>query len=410
MDKSFRSLQSKADKNDNIQKQISQYEKTFLEWLVNMHNALRKDQIDLLEVEHLADVLTHMKEEDQHDYLESLIRPELSKGCKIPTSIPVPSASFQMHNSITFAPNASGHAAVLFNPFFLSSNSSSYSTLYINNNSALTGNAPNNGFLARDIGQTIPAVYNEYRLVSASIVVRYIGRLDIVQGVIGGAIVFDSNVGSTIVDGTTVNPNLQKYGNFNLAQDSYYFQENMTLNGIREIYFPLDTTFEQYRRAGPTQNDPKLGFSFVLYLQDGVYQANAQNYKLDIYCNYECLPDASFLNYIPTNTSTHASLESKDGAVRTAQKYAITEGEIPRIKSEKKSFWESIKEKVGTFLPSINTLLPMLGNFIPGGKVVTSALQAGASLLGGSQGGSHSNASSFLRPLGSREDYDNMVD
>lgn len=410
MDKSFRSMQQ-STKNDNVQAQITQYEKTFLEWLVNMHNTLRKDQIDMAEVEHLADVLNHMKEEDQHDYLESLIRPEISKGCKIPTNIPVPSASFQMHNSITFAPNSAGHAAILFNPFFLSSNSTNYSTLYINNNAALTGNTVSDHFLARDIGQTIPAVYNEYRLVSASVVVRYIGRLDIVQGVIGGAIVFDSNVGSTIVDGTTTNANLAKYGNFNLAQDSYYFQENMTLNGLREIYFPLDTTFEQYRRAGPNQNDPKLGFSFVIYLQDGVYQPNATNYKLDIYCNYECLPDASFLNYVPTNTGSHASDETKNMAVRQAQLNAIGDGEIPRQKGTKKSFWENIKEKVGSYLPKIEAILPYISNVIPGGKIVSSAVSTAGSLFGGSRGGNHTNAESFLKPqLGSVQDWYNSTD
>jgi len=409
MEQNFRSMNKSGRVDDGIQKQIGDYEKSFLNWLVNMHNTLRKDQIQLEEVKHLSEVLLHMKEESSSDYLDSLIKPEMTKGSKIPTSIPVPSSSFQLHNSMTFAPNALGHAAIVFNPFFLSSNTAlpALSTLYINNNAALTGNAASNFFIPTNIGQTIPLVYNEYRLVSASIVIRYIGRLDIVQGVIGGAIVFDNAVDARDSVVAAANPDLAKYGNFNLAQDSYYFQENMTLNGLREIYFPLDNVFEQYRRMGAAENDSKTGFAFVIYLQDGVSLGTTQNYKIDIYCNYECLPDATFLNYIPTTPSASSAAENKEHAIRFAQLNPITDGTIPRAKTEKPSFWESIKSTLGSILPSIASLG---ASFIPGGKIVGPALQAMSGLFG-STGGNNSNAPSFMRPqLGSRNDYENMVD
>jgi hypothetical protein len=370
-----------------------------------MHNALRKDQVSVEEIQSLAEFLVHMKEEQNNDYLDSLIRPEITKGSKIPTTIPVPSSSFQLHSSATFSPNSLGHAAIVFNPFFLSSNTSVNppSTMYLNNNAALTGGASSNFFLALDIGQVIPAVYNEYRLVSASVVIRYIGRLDIVQGVIGGAIVFDNNVSNTAVDGVTVNAAIAKYGNFNLAQDSYYFQENMTLNGIRELYFPLDTTYEQYRQMSTTINDPKTGFAFVIYLQDGVYQLGAPNYKVDIYCNYECLPDATFLNYIPTQTSTPQSETNKGEAIRNVQLNAITNGEIPRTSNQesKPSFWERIKSGLGNILPSIANLASGL---IPGGKLIGPAFQAASSLFSGNSSmGPNSNAISILNPSGGKQ-------
>ena len=75
----------------------------------------------------------------------------------------------------------------------------------------LTGTQPNNNFRPININQCIPDVYDQYRLVSASIVVKYIGRLDIVSGVIGGAIIFDENsvlngiANHKIGDGTTEN-------------------------------------------------------------------------------------------------------------------------------------------------------------------------------------------------------------
>jgi hypothetical protein len=369
----FRSMMPKGQDGVVPMSQIDQYEKSFLQWLVNMHNALRKDNLNVDEIENLAEFLVQMKNEAGDDYLHSLIRPELSKGCKIPTTIPIPSSSFQMHNSRTFRPNANGHAALMFNPFFMSSNTgastNALTTLYINNANTLTGAASDDNFVPVNMYQTIPAVYNEYRLVSASIVVKYIGRLDVVQGVIGAAIVFDSNVGSAQSDTGVSNPALAKYGNFNLAQDSYYFQERMTLSGVRELFFPLDTTFEQYRRVGPNQNDPKLGFSFLIYLQDGVYSGTtASNYKLDVYLNFECLPDATFLNYIPTSAPALPS-GNKEHALKQVQREAITDADAGRGNYTGKplSVWERIKGTIGKMLPSIAGIASSL---IPGGSLI----------------------------------------
>ena len=58
-----------------------------------------------------------------------------------------------------------------------------FSTFYVNNNDDLTGSKTNEGkFLAYPVGQGIPNVYDQYRLVSASIIVKYIGRMDITSG------------------------------------------------------------------------------------------------------------------------------------------------------------------------------------------------------------------------------------
>ena len=53
-----------------------------------------------------------------YEYLMNLMRPERAKGCKIPSQVPVPSCSFQMHNCVTIKTNSSGNCAFLFNPFF----------------------------------------------------------------------------------------------------------------------------------------------------------------------------------------------------------------------------------------------------------------------------------------------------
>lgn len=337
--------------------QISNYDRKLLEYIINMHNVLRGDKIAVDDFANIVDALQHMKNEQEWDYLNALVHPEKAKGAKIPSTIPIPSSSFQLHNSIQVTTNASGNACIMFNPFYLGT-AGTLSTLYVNNNAGLTGSASSNFFIPTNIGQTIPAVYNEYRAVSASIVVKYVGRLDIVQGVIGGAIVFDQNITANDYVAAAANANLAKYGDFNLAMDSFYTQENLTLNGIRELFFPLDNTFEQYTTCGTA----KTGFGCMVYILGGVPSSPA--YKVDIYVNYECLPDSAFLNYIPTNMCT-SSPDRKQEAVKIVQQNPITDESAARTPlGGSESFWDRVKKTLGAFLPGVKdlagSLLPML--------------------------------------------------
>jgi hypothetical protein len=327
---------------------LTDYEKKFMKYLVDMHNSLRKDKISLSEIQSIHEAIETIQKAEQDDYICTLIWPEKNKGAKIPATVPLPSASFQLHSSRIVETNSSGHAALMFNPYFLGADGSNQSTLWLNNDDTLTGVSSNDNFNAINIQQLIPQVYNKYRLVSASIVVKYVGRLDIVQGVIGGAIVFDQNTNSATI--SNVNNNLAQYGDFNLAMDSYFFQENMTLNGVREIYFPLDPTYEEYLDIGQSRS----GYNMFCYIYSGV--PNAKAYKVDIYCNFECLPDATFRNYIPTSAPSEP-VENKHIAVDQVKKAPITQSEEANKgktpKQNKKTFWENLKNKVGEYLPSI---------------------------------------------------------
>ena len=356
-----------------LAEQISYYDKKLLSYIVGLHNSLRGDKINLNEVGSLIDAITHMKKESEKEYMTSLLYPESSRGSKIPSPIPVPSSSFQLHSSQILATNASGNLAIMFNPFYLESVSAN-STVFVNNNANLTGNASSPHFTATNFGQTIPAVYGEYRVVSASIVIKYIGRLDVVQGVIGGAVVFDNGVSQTALG--AINPNLSRYGDYNLAMDAYYTQENLTLNGMRILYFPLDNTYEQYQPMGTGVN----GFGMFAYVYGGVPSATA--YKVDIYVNYECLPDAAFLNYMPTSTCK-GSCESKEEAIRSAQQKPITPEAESRAGQGKatpmgKSFWQSLKETVGDVLPGIAAIASVVA---PEFKILQPVIGAAAGLF-----------------------------
>lgn len=332
---------------------LGEGEKKFLSYLVDMHSILSSSQIDLTKFTDVVTALEHLKKVQEHEYYTTLVRPEKARGSKIPTQIPIPSSSFQLKQSFNIITNASGNASVIINPFYLTDSSSTTSTVFLNNDVSLTGTASNNNFNAIAIGQAIPNVYNQYRLVSGSVVAKYIGRLDTVQGIIGGSIIFDQNITPTTVGNP--NSNLQKYGDYNLAQDAYFQQENYSLQGMRELYFPLDNTWEQYQPLGTAKN----GFGFLLYVQGAPPASNI--YKVDVYFNMECLPDVTFLNYIPTSIS-HASTYGKEEAIRAVQAVPITkESEMVSGPASKETAFDKIIGTVGKVIPAIGDIAKLVG-------------------------------------------------
>lgn len=388
------------DKPDQDIKIIGEFDKRLLNYIGRLYKDLNGDTVDPEEVEIVVDALAAYKHKNEHTYLETLVHPEHSKGCKIPSAIPVPSNSFQLHNSVTLTTNNKGNLAILFNPFFLydSTNVADemenddityvpnyFSTFYVNNDNDLTGSQPNEGkFLAYPVGQGIPNVYDQYRLVSASVIVKYIGRMDITSGVIGGAIVFDetNDVGS---DGnksengnaTAINivPNLcAKYSNFDLAMDSFYHQENLSIEGLRMLYFPIDNTYEEYTRLfrdvnatliGKTkvhvradEDHFKSGFNWMIYVLGAPPSTSC--FKVDYYLNFECLPNASFLNYMPiTPPCGHVSSAEKKDSIAIIQRKPIMKSNEEVIVSKKNNLnvWKQLKKAFQGALPSIGKLI-----------------------------------------------------
>lgn len=364
--------------------------------LNKMYKALNSDIINLHDVKNSIELLSRFNQKQEYCYLNNLLYPEKSKNVKIPSPIPVPSCAFQLHNCITLSTNSSGNIGVVFNPFFLASNTfgqkiigedmqqltgtfNYFTTLWVNNNDSLSGSAVDNGFRPFNIGQCIPAVYDQYRLVSASVVVKYIGRLDITSGVIGGAIVFDEDMhiggGFTETSGTnhiTSGISLAKYGNFDLAMDSFYHQENLTLEGIRELYFPLDNSYEEYFKLFndtlPSYNNIpgfftvtaeddyyKSGFNFFIYTLGA--PSNSACLKFDIYCNYECLPNASFMNYLPISMTPYpVSPEEKRSA-----NVIIQQKPIMKVK-------EGEKDDYSTTPGIFNKMINKFGGYMPSFK------------------------------------------
>lgn len=327
----------KKETIEEIRNNLDQQDIILLIKLDRLRSTLGADNCNLSSIKNQINELAEFDHAQNYAYLRNLMKPERAKGSKVPSQIPLPSCAFQLHNSITVTTNASGNCAVFMNPFFLASQnalgaqsitgsntfiSDFLTTMWVNNDSSLTGNSENDNFIPVNIGQTLPNVYDQYRVVSASMVVNYIGRLDIVSGRIGGAIFFDEvneigghyQTGSYSPSGTSAiigAPDLAKYGNFDLAEDSFFHREHSTLEGIRLLYFPLDNSYEEFIKTynGDTAsfNDDnvltsdkdgyKSGFNWFFYARGATPNTNA--FKVDIYINFEALPNAAFLNYMP---------------------------------------------------------------------------------------------------------------
>ena len=407
---------------DELLKTIDQYDANFLSYLNNLYKELKSNKLDLTQIKNNIDALQQFNSTQQYDYLNNLLYPEKCKGVKIPTPIPVPSCSFQLHNCVTLSTNSSGNLGILFNPYFLADSTlldtiyvdptvegttrkiEYVTSLYINNNDNLTGSTADNNWKPINIGQVIPNVYDQYRLVSASLVIKYIGRLDIASGVLGGAIVFDELTGfggsiattseiggvTTTVRNNIVPDNLAKYGNFDLAMDSFYHQENLCLEGIRELYFPIDNSFEEYVKTMngehlqlikdkissgkgaylADQDYVKNGFNWMVYVLGA--PANNACFKLDMYLNFECLPNASFMNYLPLTLSPMgtSSDEKRKANLIIQQKPIMKLSEVNNDSlTPMPNIWNKLKKKFNGNVPGLGKLMTKgIINAIPGLK------------------------------------------
>ena len=389
----------------NLNKKVNLYINDFLNKKINIKRLTEK--INNLE--------KHNNTEN-FDYLTSLLYPEKSKGCRIPTEHPVQSCTFQLKGVFTFPNAMHGAFLVRINPYFLCSKAcypdkmrvdwnypSDKNRIYCStfniydlstiqyadamldghggtitpaNDKWIPLSAVSTKYLASSkqltVGegfQTIPTdVYNQYRLVSGSVELRYTGSLDKASGTLGGSILLENDPGlccvgafqsktnakpvydPTIVPtkdyiGPTINTD---FYDFNYFRHSLYHSEHSVVEGLRMLYFPPNNSYNEFVRVFNGQpytpktyrygNEQQIrhwlssnntdyykdGFWWYLYgiglCQDRDFSA----YHLSYCFNFECLPNAEFLDYCPTDCSPYTlTPEEKAQIYSEVQKVAI---------------------------------------------------------------------------------------
>ena len=295
----------------------------------------------------LISAIDNLKKSRTNTYMRSLIYPEISKNIKIPSPYPIGSIAFQMKQSITITTNILGNACIVYNPYYLG-NASNVSTMYINNDDSLTGISSSDFYISAGINQSIPTgIYEKYRVVSSASTLKYIGRGDNVEGIVGSSIIFDDAITPFIVGSASAQ--LAKYGDFNLSQDAFINKEYLVLEGIRSTYFPIDSTFLEYKNIGFTQT----GFGFVFYIKGA--PPSSTIFKYDVITNYECLPTTEFLNFMPISQNKICNNDLLD-ETRGIEKYSIS-----NIKSLDLPYYNQEEED---FLAVIDDVIDVVGDTI----------------------------------------------
>ena len=330
--------------------------------LNSLKNSLNQDTINLKLIQQQIKNLTNFNEKQNYEYLNDLLYPEKRKGVKIPSQIPRPTCTFQLNSFYNIKTSNQGALLVKVCPFFLadtkglnrkytwkttptSSKTSGFICEYfsramVSNWLAMDGETRQESAIWNmpdfDLGQTIPEnVYESYRLVSASLRMKYIGPLEEAQGTLGGAIINrdDQTIGSRnyVSSSNIYNPGIKgesttcPFNNdftvFDILRDAIYSTENSVLEGVRLLYFPIDNSYEEFI---PLTNMSNVRFttiqadvqSYKPYLTSEITKNNfwwfiyGQNlqpsksyFRLEMTCNFECLPSAALMNYIPISIS-----------------------------------------------------------------------------------------------------------
>jgi hypothetical protein len=277
----------------------------------------------------------------QHSYARSIVVPEFARGSKLPSVFPQPTTSIHKHITIPFTASASGKAAIIWNPFFLSDTTNARSYLAINNSATLTLTSveATTGYAIQSTIFGIPInTMQSYRLVSASITITPEMSLQTAQGTIGGGIANYNNQNNNGFANGGANW-FAFAGDLTIAANVdnllYFNKANVTaLESIRHIYFPFDPSFEDYQPMNLAHNnDSGTDFFFAYYVTGA---PAAANFNIELYMNYECIPHPVVQAYLPMDT--YEGGENSNTIIKSLSKQEVllsqVDSNIPKVLNE----------------------------------------------------------------------------
>lgn len=343
-----------------------------------LNNLLNNDILNINLIKHQINKLNTYSEEQKLEYFNDLLYPEERKNARIPSKVAIPTSTFQLKSSINVSFEW-GNGIIRINPFFLASTAydkKKIESIEWNNgliveintylqkvSQCCAVNCDGEGTCAeflwetKDLNQTIEKnIYSMYRLVSAEVRVKYVGRLAGARGTIGGGVlikrfdnlctIYESNPRDwPYVPGLMdVDFSLNKDPNIESIKDCcnlLYYRENNILEGLRLIYFPIDESYEKFYRiydgsdteqlkpVKPYYNHTEFKTSEAFYNKNFnwyIFTDGAEHceFLIELYSNYECIPAAEVLNYIPVEIRPFClSLDVKHKIIEDIKKECV---------------------------------------------------------------------------------------
>jgi hypothetical protein len=327
----FGSNKVKMYSSDYYQHLLEQFDRTFLSKLVDLHNTLFSDYINL---DDLDDILEFFKDYQKHledNYFKSLLFPEKYKNVRIPTKFPIPSFSFFQKSSFTITPNNNLVWYLQWCPQTLLDSSyavANTGNLLLNNATALNGTtadvtAADYTPITVDRLQTTNLI-QAFRLVSASIIVSYIGSIDAHSGVLGGAM--DISFYDSLQPDTASSQ-------FSVIDDKMWSLNSNPYEGLRLIYFPKDYSDFNFIRTniGTQANNSSTCMRMLVYGQN---LPAGSSVRVDLYRNFEAIPNPAIADFVSLdfNKVQASGLTSQNEPALEAGR-AIVENNLPVTKN-----------------------------------------------------------------------------
>lgn len=250
-------------------------------------------------------------------YVASVLDPEGSEAAvRIPEAFGRPSTTARITESINITSTVTnGHLAFLWKPNHIFNSLGNPTLYYID---SVTGEKVNINAMTSAMMSANPQLTNGrnfanvavwHRLVSASIVIKYIGRLDESAGMLSAALIPETIIGTGTV-------NMQ-----NLVRDGYFHYSGRAQDGIKCIYMPMDNADLEYKKSGvwfdpDTETTEKHLYYIIGWgLPKGVTVLSA-----DCVYNIEYVPDMDHNDLVSTGHSQSSSVDSSLAVLSNATK------------------------------------------------------------------------------------------
>jgi len=220
-------------------------------------------------------------------YMNSLLYPE-EIVAKIPSPLPVSSATASIRNNFSITPNSQGKFLLVIDPF--------YGTGWLYEDNTVDGQG--NGIQTTINLTQNNTIVDQFRLVSASIILRYYGNFNQMSGI--------------FVSATTSNLNGQVPGDyltFSNIEDLTNKFISKCVDGVKMIYSPMDNRAIEFRVGSEYTNGTHPCRNQYLFVVMGDLFPNTTCIRVDYYRNIEYTTIPLYREYILQSKSLPCQFE-----------------------------------------------------------------------------------------------------